>query len=64
MKARGIFAIIAAFVAAIGHGRKGASLAPANLISGRISNGRQAFYNVSGPRRANQSKNYAKGWAK
>jgi hypothetical protein len=60
MKARGIFAIVAAFVASF----KGVLRTHASPnTQGRVSNGRQAFYSVSGPRRASQSKNYAKGWA-
>ena len=61
MKVRGIFAIVAAFVANIGV----AFRTPAHAsIGGRISNGRQAFYTVSASHRANQRRNYAKGWAK
>ena len=61
MKYRGLFGFITAIVAGIG-----ASLRmPAHgSPTSRLSNGRQAFYAVSAPRRANQRKNYAKGWAK
>jgi len=61
MKARGIFAIMAALVANVRYAFT-ARLSP--TTSGRVSNGRQAFYAVSAPRRANRRKNYAKGWAK
>ena len=65
MKSRGIFAIVSALVAGIGSHLKGAfATHSSGNTSGRISNGRQAFYAVSAPHRANQRKNYAKGWAR
>ena len=61
MKARGIFAIVAAMVAGIG---RAFHTHASPTTSGRVSNGRDAFSAVSAPHRANQRKNYAKGWAK
>jgi hypothetical protein len=61
MKARGIFAIMAALIANVRHAF---TARPSPTTSGRVSNGRQAFYAVSGGHRANQRRHYAKGWAK
>jgi len=60
MKSRGIFAIVAATLAIIG---RAFHTHASPIVSDRVSNGRQAFYNVSGPHRANQRKHYAKGWS-
>ncbi len=59
MKSRGIFVILAAMLAAVGTAFR---LKPSPNTSGRMAGDRQAFYAVSGGHRANQRKNYKKGW--